>query len=205
MSVPVQFGNKKLPKTTMIFNICPASMCPSKALGLCQLDKIEGCGSGKCYAMNAEQRYGKLHVLPYRMRQMEWWDSKSPIQIAESLLGACGEREVTALRLNEAGDFRHYGDLISAICIANVLAGEGIVTYCYTARNDLVARLPGMPAYLTINGSGWMAHNKYTVVPKGQAKAYIAAHPGSKRCVGDCRKCSLCLKPRGIEIVNEVH
>lgn len=201
----VQFGNKKLPKTTMIFNIGPASMCPSRALGMCQLDRIDGCSSDRCYAMNAEQRYGKPNVLPYRMRQMEWWDGHSAAQIAEGLLEAAGRRKVTALRLNEAGDFRHWGDYIKAVCVANSLAASGVRTYCYTARRDLVEKLSSKPVYLIINGSGWMAHNKYVIVPKGTAKQYISEHPGARRCAGDCRVCKFCLEPKGRTIVNEVH
>ena len=62
----VQFGNNKLPKTTVIFNMGPAKECPANALGLCELGK-----TGKCYAMKAERLYPQ--VLPYRIRQKNYW------------------------------------------------------------------------------------------------------------------------------------
>ena len=35
--IPIVLGNKKLPRTTAILNITPASTCVSRVLGLCQL------------------------------------------------------------------------------------------------------------------------------------------------------------------------
>ena len=56
-------GNRKLPKSNLIFNLCAAADCPSRALGMCQLG-ADGCG---CYADTSERVYPD--VLPYRRRQ----------------------------------------------------------------------------------------------------------------------------------------
>ena len=61
----IQFGNTKLPKSTMIFNMGTAAKCPSKELGLCS---VAGC----CYAGKAETQYPK-HVPAYRERQATYW------------------------------------------------------------------------------------------------------------------------------------
>ena len=53
-------GNHKIGKDTLIFNMGPASLCPSKDRGLCQV-------AHKCYALRDERRYH--HVVPqYRFR-----------------------------------------------------------------------------------------------------------------------------------------
>jgi len=50
-SVKVSFGNKKLPKTTMIFNIPAVVTCPGKT---------ELC-SKFCYALKAERMYEAVY------------------------------------------------------------------------------------------------------------------------------------------------
>jgi hypothetical protein len=55
-------GNRKIPKSTAIFNMSSALNCPSKKLGLC---KAASQGA-KCYARKAEILYPQ--VLPYRER-----------------------------------------------------------------------------------------------------------------------------------------
>ena len=63
----IKKGNHKIGKDTLIFNMGPAKTCPSKALGLCQLQD-----TNKCYAHRAEVQYSKT-VLYYRIRQMNLW------------------------------------------------------------------------------------------------------------------------------------
>ena len=61
----ISIGNKKLPKTTAIFNMGAATDCPSLELGLCQAFVGEKL---VCYAMKAESGLYP-DVLPYRRRQ----------------------------------------------------------------------------------------------------------------------------------------
>lgn len=179
------FGNTKLPKTTMIFNITPASLCPSEAKGLCQLEQ-----SGKCYAKKAERIYPQ--VLPYRMRQYKFWKTCTAESFVAQLIKDKGRRNVTHLRLNEAGDFRHQRDLNKAMKIADLLKTEGITMYCYTARKDLNFTKRNN---LIVNGSGFMVDNNFTVVSRGKKAT----------CISDCNICNKCMKPRFKKITVAMH
>ena len=179
------FGNIKLPKTTMIFNITPANLCPSEAKGLCQLSN-----SGQCYAKKAERIYPQ--VLPYRMRQHIFWKNCTPESFVAQLIKDKGRRNIKHLRLNEAGDFRHQQDLNKAIKIAALLKAEGITTYCYTARKDLDFKKRND---LIVNGSGFMIDNNFIVVPRGKKAT----------CVSNCNICHRCMKANKKKITVAMH
>lgn len=193
------YGNKKLPKTTMIFNLCPASCCPSRNLGLCKCADI-------CYARRAEETYGKPGALAHRMKQMAFWTTYSDEGIANAILGIQERRRtpMKALRLNEAGDFWSQYDVNKARCLAyrlyNSPVTRGCITYCYTARSDLT--FPDEP-YFRVMGSGFMVHGAYRVVRKGQEMP--KADKMNIHCPGDCRKCRVCLDPRGRTVWNREH
>ncbi len=75
--INISNGNKKIGNDTLIFNMNSATDCPSKRLGLCD---IEG---GKCYAMKAEKQYPA--VLPYRRKQQRYWEEYAADEIANEL------------------------------------------------------------------------------------------------------------------------
>lgn len=60
-------GNTKIGPDTMVLNLTSATDCPSRRLGLCQLDN-----PADCYALKAERHYYTT-VLPYRRRQAAYW------------------------------------------------------------------------------------------------------------------------------------
>jgi len=127
----VKFGNLKLPKTTMIFNMSSATDCPSRRLGLCEYEDI-------CYAKKPEMIYPK--VLPYRRRQEGYWlftDADKIVLDCYRLL-LRKNHNVDAFRFNESGDF-HSQDCVEKLdYVARHLSDRlGIITYGYTARNDL--------------------------------------------------------------------
>ena len=202
MSIPITRGNKKLPKSTAVLNITPASVCVSRILGMCQLDKC-GVGSGRCYALKAERMYHD--VIPHRMKQMEWWDD-SWVHSLRTLCKWLRSRKtpVKAIRVGESGDFRHAGDVRKLCFLANELYARfpTLTLYCYTARKDLFdpVALAGMPPSVVINGSGWMAHNNFVTLAGNQAGTKVDC-----MCPGDCRKCSRCLERRGKTIGAKLH
>jgi len=97
------------------------------------------------------------------------------------------------LRINEAGDFRSQSDVEKAAKLANYILEYGIKTYCYTARSDLNFSVVN-PEALTINGSGFMVHNMYKVIPAEKL------NKNGVVCPGDCRTCSLCKVSACVEI-----
>ena len=197
--IPIVLGNKKLPRTTAVLNLCPASLCPSALLGLCQLRDI-----GQCYARQ-EERVWAGTCLPSRFAMMGYWDTREAWSIASDILAynAAKKTKIKALRINECGDFRHFGDVEKAEMLARFLARSGIITYCYTSRRDLDF---SDCEHLVVNGSGWMAHNRfqvaYSLTSPEKGKWLAEDKDGNKVecqyvCPGDCRKCSVCLFRRG--------
>jgi hypothetical protein len=167
-------------------------------LGLCQLDAC-GVGADKCYALKAERQYKA--VIPHRMKQMEWWDSGCVALATDFTDWQNKQRKpVTAVRLGEAGDFRHAGDVSKFADIARLC--QTVTWYCYTARKDLFdqATLGSMPPNVVINGSGWMAHNNFVILAGSQAGTKVDCV-----CPGDCRKCSRCLERWGDVIGVKLH
>ena len=198
--VPIVLGNKKLPKTTAVLNVCPASMCPSRVLGLCQL---RDNGSG-CYAVREERAWANT-CMPSRFAMMGYWDTNDAWTIARDILAynEAKRTKIRALRINECGDFRHFGDVEKAEMLARYLARHGIIAYCYTARRDLDF---SDCEHLVVNGSGWMVHNRFQVayaLSTPEKGKWLAADKNGEKvecayvCPGDCRKCSVCLVRRG--------
>lgn len=179
----IRFGNRKLPVTTAVFNICSATDCPSKALGMCQVINA----GHRCYALRDEQFYSG--PLGYRRRQERLWDSLTAEEFAEQFLALVQRRRTPtkALRLNEAGDFRTQADVDKASAIAEILKAYGIVVYCYTARRDL--SFWDVSTNLVVNGSGFRVHGEFKFV---RDRSEIPS--GYGLCRGSCRTCARCLR-----------
>lgn len=187
-------GNKKLPRTTAIFNMGSAHDCPSLKLGLCQAFVGEKL---VCYAMKAEAGMWP-GVLPYRRRQESFWKRTSASGFAYQflLINSMKRTPYTALRINESGDFWSQECVDKANDIAECLDPEGVMVYCYTARQDLdFAKV----TKLVINGSGFKKEgilNEFKMVERVEDKPQ-----GYGVCYGDCRVCHRCLLPNKNTVV----
>jgi len=171
----VSFGNPKLPKTTMIFNMGAATDCPSDALGLCENSKI-------CYAKAAERQYHKT-CPQYRKRQEDIWKKYSAIQLAKAFVKIIKAKRirVDAFRFNESGDFWSRGCVEKLSIIAAWLKAElNIITYGYTARKDL----DFSKVCFFVLGSNFLLDGEFRTVERPSG-----LHPV---CPGDCTKCTLC-------------
>jgi hypothetical protein len=180
-------GNKKLPKSTRIFNSGSATECPSRKLGLCQCPD-------KCYAMKAERQYP--NVKPYRERQREITLDIVPEVFAFALLDHSDncKHKMQAFRFNEAGDFESQEQISWFVRVCSILYVHGVKCYGYTARTDLdLSQLLKVSVVNVSNDCGhWIERgaNRFIAVDR-----YTGTRPA---CAGDCRKCKLCLvKPRG--------
>jgi len=188
----VTFGNGKLPKSTIIFNMSSATDCTSKRMGQCLC-------SSKCYAMKAERLYPQ--VLPYRNRQNEYWINTNAEQICKDFVALLSKKRSipTLFRFNEAGDFISQDCIVKLSIIASFLYDNyKIVTYGYTARKDL----DFSKCSFLVKGSGHDNGNngQTMVLYKGQEKPTDFV-----KCPGDCKKCSLCSSTKGINVAFPVH
>jgi len=162
-----------------------ARKCPSKAMGLCQ---AKCKGKIVCYALKAEWLYPA--VLPYRERQEKYWKSHSAAEFIRSFLdiNACKKNPYKAIRLNESGDFWDQDCVNKAEEIAKGLKAHGIITYVYTARQDLDY---SQVKNLVINGSGFLKEGIKNVFLYIENK--VDRPKGYGICAGDCRICKRCL------------
>lgn len=127
----ISWGNNKVSKTVAIFNMNSATDCRNRNTSRCQVP------DGKCYAYNDERNYG--NPLDYRRRQEYLWDSLDAHTFASAFLYIIQRKRnpVSAIRLSEAGDFRHSGDVVKANRIAELLNPYGITVYTYSASSDI--------------------------------------------------------------------
>jgi hypothetical protein len=134
----LNFGNNKISKNTGIFNMNSATDCPNanstkdnqSDTGVCQVPWED------CYAHVAEKQYNR--PLPKRRLQEFFWDSVDAQTFADALLRV-KDRKRSAfeyLRVSEAGDFRHRGDIVKWDTIAEIVSPE-IQVYTYSASHKL--------------------------------------------------------------------
>ena len=168
----VSQGNLKIGKDTLIFNITPAKYCSSEKLGLCKHANI-------CYAKKAERLYPS--VLPFRIRQFLYWENCTADQFASEIIEIIKRKKtkIKFLRFNESGDFRSQYDIVKLSQIADLLS-DTVKVYTYTARKDL--DFTRLSDNLTINGSGFMIHNNFSIT---KDKSLV-------NCPANCRTCNKC-------------
>ncbi len=175
------FGNKKLPSSTMIFNMTSAHDCPSRALGLCRIP------ADKCYARKAEVTWPA--TMPYRRRQAKLFKELSINELIGAFKCAIMHRDdrsepVKQIRFSESGDFESYHALnkITKVFKALKVWRPHLVIYGYTARNDM--DFTELQKVATVNGSNKMLDNYFQAVE--------TTNKGDVVCPGDCNICNLC-------------
>ncbi|MFA6128805.1 MAG: hypothetical protein WC699_16010 [Bacteroidales bacterium] len=174
------FGNLKQDTSTAIFNMTPSLNCPSQELGLCQVAK-------HCYAKYPERAFPA--VRGHRSHQARFWDMCTP----ELFVYELNKFEYQKLRISESGDFRHQGDVEKLKAIARLLDKP---VWTYTARRDL--NFTGLPANLTISGSGFMLDNQFNAVKDPDQFDGVV-------CPLNCRNCTYCVEKKGRQIYCKIH
>lgn len=195
-SIPyISFGNKKLPKTTAIYNTGCWFLCPGRLEGYCELHEV-------CYA-KCREIMG--NVIQSRLNNYYFWKSNSADKIAmfisysietEKLKG----NKVNLLRFNEVGELENQEDLDKMVKVSNIVYNNtGVRSYTYTHNKNLNYNIER--PNLTICGSGFMIDNCFTVVKPEDYKEYVDAN-NCIECPQNCGDCgSICSKKLGVEIV----
>lgn len=203
-------GNTKIGKDTLIINMGSTKECSSKKLGLCKIEK--------CYALKAEIQYP--NVLPFRMRQENYWLSTDAIGIVEDISYVWkfnGSRDISLkfVRVNESGDFHSHKCLTKLIHIAKML--PNITFYTYTHRSDIVdnGTYKRLPSNLIINCSNFNRKGLNTFKAIVSVKVHSMKQIPKFRkeilkfadfaCVGDCSICGYCKKQHGKVIGVPLH
>lgn len=183
------YGNRKLPKETLIVNITSATNCPSEKLGFCRCNAV-------CYAKKCERIYKAYrHKNDLIESYMYFWDDK---ELKEMLLYYIlnAPVKIKYVRLNEAGDFPNQQSVNRWSEIGRWLYKVfGIKTYCYTCREDL--NFQDVNFIVNSSSPNLCGHRWFFCVNKTQFENLPS---NSITCKGDCRKCKLCYdsKYRGV-------
>lgn len=191
----ISFGNKKLPKTTAIYNIGCWFLCPGRLEGYCELHEV-------CYAKCREVMG---NVIQSRLNNYYFWKANGANKIAAFIsYSIMAERmkgnEINLLRFNEVGEIENQEDLEKMVKISNIVYDNtGVKSYTYTHNRNLNFDVPR--ANLTICGSGFMVDNRFTVVKPEDYKEYVN-NTNCIECPQKCELCdSICSKKLGVEIV----
>ena len=191
----ITFGNKKLPKTTAIYNIGTWFLCPGRLEGYCEL-------ADSCYAKCREVMG---NVIPSRLNNYYYWKCNSAETIAEFIcysikLEILKGNQVNLLRFNEVGEIEDQEDLVKMIDVSNIVYTlTGVKSYTYTHNRNLNFDIER--PNLNICGSGFMVDNQFTVVKPEDYKEYVDTH-NAIECPQNCGDCgSICSKKLGVEIV----
>ena len=191
----ITFGNKKLPETTAIYNIGCWFLCPGRLNGFCEL-------STQCYAKSREVMGS---VISSRLNNYYYWKSNNAETIAafisysikaEQLKG----NKVNLLRFNEVGEIEDQEDLDKMVKVSNIVYNNtGVKSYTYTHNRQLNFNIDR--PNLTVNGSGFMVDNRFTVVKPENYKEYVNKN-NCIECQQKCGDCgSICARKLGVEIV----
>ena len=191
----IAFGNKKLPKTTAIYNIGCWFLCPGRLEGYCELAKT-------CYAKCREVMG---NVIQSRLNNYLFWKDNSAETIAAFIVYSIKAEQlkgnkVNLLRFNEVGEIENQEELEKMIKISNIVyMRTGVKSYVYTHNKELNFNIER--PNLTICGSNFMVDNKFAVIKPEDYKEYVDAH-NCIECPQKCELCgSICSKKLGVEIV----
>lgn len=181
---------KKRVHRVLITNSGPCSTCPGKTSGDCQLPP-----GTTCYGEIPERQYPNCR--PSRERQEIQWNTKSTAWYIKQIRGIQSRAKIklTHHRLNEVHDWRNQSDMLKSAAIARANSKIAVKTFTHTSRKQIFTRRKYskkiQDSTLVVNGSGFMAHNEYRVVPDD-----YQAQDNEYWCPDNCNKCSLC-KVRG--------
>ena len=183
-----KFGSDKAGEDTLFLNMGSAVRCPSRARCRVLL------AGQKCYPDQVE----RLHpvVQAFRDRQEVYWRESSAQQIVRDILDKIDGRDPPTrfLRFNESGDFWTQACVEKLSEVADALHGvAGIVTYGFTARDDL----DFSRARFLVKGSGHdHGNNGRSIVIASEE----AIPEKVVLCPENCRTCNICMSDTKVDI-----
>ena len=194
-------------KTSGILGIkfVPATYCPSRARGLCQLDDPEDC-----YAYSGERQNNKKanwgakgmnSLLNGLLSQYYWALFNKDARTRQIFRAYCKYYNINTIRFNLSGDFKDINDIKNI----SYLAEMGLKLTGYTARDDLRAELLDLinkHDNIILNGSNMMYNNVFNAVDN--IKEYLSAE---HQCMGGCliNGCLNCYTLKGVNITVLIH
>lgn len=178
-------GNRKLPKTTAIFNLPHGETC---------LGQTAYCAK-HCYAAKAERMYKQ--VLPFRKRNLQLAKTADFTAKLNEEIQISG---VDVVRVHESGDFFSQDYLDQWVVIAEL--NPAVTFYAYTKSFKLYFnhRPKNFIVRGSVDPSSSLKERKAALVLDGTAETFDTA-PTIKDtfvCPGSCKSCNYCLQPGAV-------
>ncbi len=190
----ISFGNKKLPKSMMIFNLPAIITCPLKT-PLC---------SKSCYALKAERLYPA--TLPARQHNLALVRKGLFKQL---MIEAIAEnyKKINIIRLHESGDFYSQSYLNDWFVVAREY--PELTFYAYTKSFHLTFK--AKPANFVLIASlddttDKKRQNKFLRQARYFDNMFIIVNKKTKAtCKADCNRCNICWTKKGLGITVNKH
>jgi hypothetical protein len=190
----VTFGNKKLPKNTLIFNIPARITCPGRT---------EFC-EGKCYALKAERMYKQ--VLPARQSNFQASREASFIpDMIETISKA--RHKISQVRIHESGDFYNQKYLESWFSIAKTIPDLTFYAYTKSFHLNFNSRPDNFVLIASFDQTSRPINRlNYESKKKHFRNTFsIVGRHDKASCIQDCTICSACWTGKGKNITVNLH
>lgn len=194
MEPKISFGNKKLPKDTMIFNLPAVTTCPGKT---------DFCAKN-CYALKAERMYKA--VLPARKHNAKLSTGKNFVEMMCQVITR-NAHKIKRVRIHESGDF--YGQAYLSAWFSIASRFPEITFYAYTKSFDL--DFTGKPKNFVLiasfdNSTTLKAKILYAIKKEAFDNTFtIVGKNENADCIQDCTKCDVCWADKGKNITVNLH
>jgi len=183
-------GNKKLPKTTAIFNLPSVETCPGST---------ESCRK-LCYAKQAEAMYPT--VLPARNRNLlASKEAYFVYKIAEELTPLVKRQKIDTVRIHESGDFYSQAYVNKWLTIARIFptiqfyahTRSYMFDYSKAPKNiRFIASLDhdSLPAQYDLAKT--VGHSAFMGIEVADKISHIVTRGNTVTCPGSCKSCNYC-------------
>lgn len=190
----VSFGNKKLPPSTLIFNLPAVETCPGKT---------EFCRT-KCYALKAQRQYkatraARAHNLA--LVRVGGFGDKMADTIAKNL------RKIKQVRIHESGDFFSQQYLDEWLGVVRRFPSLPFWAYTKSFHLDFSQK----PANLFLIGSfDKTTKDVWRGLYEKQKSVFnstfiVVEKDANATCIQDCSKCNICWTKSGQQTTVNVH
>jgi hypothetical protein len=186
------YGNKKLPKSTLIFSLPAVSTCPgavSQGCGIAALVNGAKGFTGHCYALKAERMYPSVKVS--RGRNLDATRMTGFVDhAAMAILEASTRRPVKMVRIHESGDFYSQAYFDAWADVARQFPAITFYAYTKSVRLDFSKRPSNFVLLLSDDKGIWTAdHSRFDRVFRVDAPADQV----DMICGQDCTVCDACV------------
>lgn len=187
-------GNRKLPSTTVIFNLPHLVTCPGAT---------DDC-KRYCYARKAETAYKQ--VLPYRYRNLE--ASKQADFATNAINTLKSMRNVNCVRIHESGDFYNQAYVDAWTTVAQALPNLRFTFYTKSYHLfdfSKLRALPNVTAFASIDPTTPLATLKKSIGWQHATVTLDKVPENFFECPGSCKSCTHCYEANASHVCFHKH